>query len=124
MENGDSFRGFTKKVKSTRRVDRDSCRIMNSMMKLYDLLPSDKKSYRCVLATVVSAPTYRGIREDSTFKVQFSILLIPSGLLSCNSAGSAASGKLCQAMARQKRKIAIVPTEVLRPSEVAGNGPP
>ena len=62
--------------------------------------------------------------DYDTYKIQFSILLIPSGLPSCNSSGNAASGKLCHAMARQKRKIAMVPTEVLRPSEVDGKGPP
>jgi hypothetical protein len=46
--------------------------------------------------------------------------LMPSGLASWSSAGRAASGKFCQATGRQKRKMASGPTELLRPSAVAG----
>ena len=38
--------------------------------------------------------------------------------------GGLGYGKFCHATGRQNRSIAMVPTEVLRPSDVAGNGPP
>ena len=46
------------------------------------------------------------------------------GLPSCNSAGSKVAGMFWKQTARAQRVIEDVPTEVARPSEVAGNGPP
>src|SRR6188768_458161 len=49
---------------------------------------------------------------------------IPSGFAFRNSSGSEDSGKFCQASGRANRRMASVPTEVVRESVVAGYGPP
>ncbi len=54
----------------------------------------------------------------------FTIRQIPAGFPSRNSSGSRLSGASCQQTARANRSIARPPTDVLLPSEVAGNGPP
>ena len=55
---------------------------------------------------------------------QFSSRTIPSGFPSFNSSGSSDWGLSWYAIRRVNLEIACVPTEVLRPSEVAGKGPP
>src|ERR1051325_9702481 len=49
---------------------------------------------------------------------------ISSGLPFFNSSGNRSCAQFCQLTGRTKRFIAPVPTEVKRPSEVAGKGPP